>query len=109
MRIHTDQSESLLYWECGFLRQITDDTCAWINAQNNGRTEILRGEVIYSGHETLLEIKSSEFGNDSRMIASQRQLQVKKNQLTYTSHIATQDHPTLYLHLIATLERQDNL
>ena len=104
-RIHPDQAESLLYWECGFLRQLTDTTYEWINAQNNGRTEVLKGEMTYEEGQLSLNFVSKVFSNDVRMVASQRILDVKDDVLSYTTHMATQTHPSLQQHLIAELRR----
>lgn len=106
-RIHPDNTESLLYWECGFLRQLSPATCEWINAQNNGRAEVLHGEISDADPDILrLNLKSSVFANDERMLASTRSFEVAKDTLSYSMAMATQAHPTLQQHLAARLTRQ---
>ncbi len=105
-RIHPDESESLLYWECGFIRQINERQCEWTNAQNNGRTEVLHGDIIIMGDSLKLDLSSKVFSNDTRMISSTRLIEVRENQLRYTMQMSTTASPTLETHLSATLQRQ---
>lgn len=105
-RIHLNKSESLLYWECGFIRQINERQCEWTNAQNNGRTEVLHGDIIIVDNTLKLDLISKVFSNDTRMIASTRLIEVTGNQLCYTMQMATTASPTLQTHLSATLHGQ---
>ena len=105
-RIHPNKNESLLYWECGFLRQLTDTTCEWVNAQNNGRTEVLKGQITQNRTNQLsISLTSISFSNDVRMTASSRTINVIDNTLSYTMQMATQSQPTLQEHLAAQLKR----
>lgn len=106
-RIHPDATESLLYWESGFLRQLTDTTCEWINAQNNGRAEILRGTLHNPTPKTIvLDLRSTDFANDKRMLASTRHFEIADNTLTYSMAMSMQAHPTMQQHLTAQLTRK---
>ncbi len=104
-RIHADQSESLLYWECGFIRQLEESRCEWINAQNNGRTEVLNGDMLASLDILQFNLRSVDFSNDARMIQSTRLIKVMRNYLSYSVEMATQAEPTLQQHLEAHLRR----
>ncbi len=104
-RIHEDKTESLLYWECGFIRQLDETHCEWINAQNNGRTEVLKGHMIVESDILQFDLKSVTFSNDTRMIQSTRVMEAIGNNLSYTVEMATRAEPTLQQHLKANLER----
>ncbi len=103
-RIHDDLSESLLHWESGFLRQLSDNECEWINAQNNGRTEVLRGTIKVNTPSTFqIKLRGVVFSNDPRMLNSERNLTVDNKTLNYTMNMATTAYPTSQIHLEATL------
>jgi len=104
-RIHDDESESLLYWECGFIRQLSSTEYEWTNAQNNGRAEVLHGIIEAEQTSLTLTMNSKQFANDERMLASRRIFQVNGNQLTYEMWIATQAYPDIQHHLKALLTR----
>jgi len=108
-RLHADQSESLLYWESGFIRQLSASTCEWINAQNNGRTEVLKGDMIADGDTLCFNLKSVTFSNDSRMLQSTRSIEINGDTLSYTLAMAIQAEPTLQQHLTAQLRRISEL
>jgi len=103
-RIHADQTETLLHWEFGFVRQVSD-TYEWINAQNNGRLEVLKGSLSRNAEAWILDFHSVTFANDARMLQSTRRFQIKAGELRYTMAMATQAHPTLEMHLQAVLRR----
>lgn len=104
-RIHPDQTETLLHWEFGFVRQVADTTYEWVNAQNNGRVEVLKGELSGSAGAWVLDLRSAAFANDPRMLQSIRHFQIEGDQLRYTMTMATQAHPALEVHLQAELRR----
>lgn len=104
-RIHADKTESLLYWECGFIRQFDESRCEWINAQNNGRTEVLKGDLLADSDMLQFNLRSVTFSNDTRMIQSTRLIKVLRNNLSYTVEMATQAEPILQQHLQAKLQR----
>lgn len=104
--IHPDPSETLLHWECGFIRQLSETTCEWINAQNNGRTEVLKGHMQSQEDIFYLNLKSVDFGNDERMIASTRQFRIVENILSYAMTMATQAVSDIQQHLSSEFHRQ---
>ncbi|MCI0712300.1 MAG: FABP family protein [Chloroflexi bacterium] len=104
-RIHDDGSESLLHWESGFIREL-EDGYEWINAQSNGRTEVLKGRVQIIGDNLELNFGSIGFMNDPRMVQSGRTVTVNGNSLTYKLSMATQVTAEYQTHLEAALSRR---
>jgi hypothetical protein len=103
-RIHNDGSESLLHWEAGFIREL-EGGYEWINAQSNGRTEVLKGTIQIVGDNLELNFGSAGFMNDPRMVQSGRTVIVNGNSLTYKLSMATQMTAEYQMHLEATLTR----
>ncbi|MEM7414411.1 MAG: FABP family protein [Gemmatimonadota bacterium] len=95
--------------ESGFIRPLDDGRVELWNAQNNGRTEVLRGSAMWSeADQTLtLEVKSVDFGNDERMLHSERRIRVRAGRLTYELIMATTTtgDATPRSHLTAELDR----
>ncbi len=106
-RLHDDGTETLLHWEFGFIRQLDDETYEWVNSQNNGRVEVLNGDVTLKDNVLILRFKSSAFANDPRMVASTRQYEVKDGILWYLVSMTTQSNRKHDAHLEATLEQAD--
>ena len=103
-RIHDDASESLLHWEAGFIREL-DNGYEWINAQSNGRTEVLKGTVQIIGDKLELNFGSEGFMNDPRMMKSGRILTMNDDYLNYKLSMSTQMTAEYQMHLEATLTR----
>ena len=76
-RIHPDKSESLLFWECGFLRQLSDSEYEYINAQNNGRAEVLRGAIKIEANTFQIKLQNIEYANNSKMLNAERNIILK--------------------------------
>jgi len=104
-RLRPDGTESLLHWEFGFIRQIEGATHEWINAQNNGRVEVMKGTISTAGERLILRFESVAFANDPRMREAARELTVVGDVLRYTMTMATEAHPTAVIHLEAELRR----
>jgi hypothetical protein len=104
-RLHPDGTESLLHWEFGFIRQIDGAAHEWINAQNNGRVEVMKGTITTVEKQLVLRFESVAFANDPRMREAARELTVVGDTLRYTMTMATQQHPTSVIHLEAELRR----
>jgi hypothetical protein len=100
-------SQKFLSWEFGFIRPTGATTFDWINAQNNGRTEVLKGVTNIERNGLTLILNSAAFGNDPRMLGSKREIRLDFNEgtLTYTQFIATQMYPNMRQHLTATLKK----
>ena len=77
--------------ESGFIRIVTGDEVELWNAQDNGRTEVLRGTTARdeAAGEVTVDLHSVAFGNDPRMIESRRLLTVSAERLRYELSMAT--------------------
>lgn len=104
-RIHADNGETLLHWELGFIRKLEDGGFEWLNAQNNGRVEVMQGTIMTSPGRLVLDFRSVTFANDPRMIQAGRQVTVEGNILRYRMMMETQSNPGFELHLEAELVR----
>jgi hypothetical protein len=106
-RIHADGSESLLHWEFGFLMLLGDDALQWINAQNNGRVEVMMGNFSDENGVFLMEVGSTAFANDPRMVESSRRVEVSEGRLRYVQMMSTTttESPSMQVHLEAELTR----
>ena len=96
----------LLSWELGFIRPQVDNTLDLINSQNNGRVEVLKGSVKTTADGLQIVLSSSVFGNDPRMLQSQRDIHLQADELHYGMWIATQSNPEIFQHLDARLTRR---
>lgn len=106
VRLLPDQAS---HWESGFIRILPDGRLEMNNAQDNGRVEVLHGEIVADLASDLhLVFESTAFANDPRMIRTVRTIIVTGNSLHYTMHMATTltALPEIYPHLQAKLERQ---
>jgi hypothetical protein len=104
-RLRPDGTEALLHWEFGFIRQIDGAAHEWINAQNNGRVEVMKGTITTEGEQLALRFESVAFANDPRMSEAAREVTVSGDTLRYTMTMATQAHPASVIHLEAELRR----
>ena len=94
-----------LHWESGFILVAEGGGLTLLNAQNNGRVEVLTGtlEEIPGGFD--MRLRSTHFGNDPRMLASTRQIVMEGDRLVYEVAMATDRVATLSPHLRAELRR----
>ena len=90
-----------LHREFGFILEKEKGVFTFINAQNNGRTEVLKG-VLES--PTRLVLESTHFGNDERPVKTRREYIIEENNLCYKVFMQTQNQP-FQLHLEAKLEK----
>lgn len=77
--------------ESGFIRVVAGGEVELWNAQDNGRTEVLRGSSEWddSAGQLRLDLRGVAFGNDPRMLKSRRLLTVNAEQLRYEVSMAT--------------------
>jgi hypothetical protein len=99
------KGEEPLHWESGFLLAAADGALTLLNAQNNGRVEILKGQASERDGAILLSFESAHFGNDPRMVRSTRRFVVELDRLLYEVAMATDRVATLSPHLRAELRR----
>jgi hypothetical protein len=94
--------------ESGYLHRLEDGRIELWNAQSSARVEVLRGadEQLPDGGWQL-DLVSTHYGNDERMLASRRLITVRAHELVYTldMHTSTTDEARLHRHLEARLER----
>lgn len=98
--------QKILHWESGFIRQIDDDDYEWINSQNNGRVEVMKGTLTATDNGLELKFETVTFANDPRMKTATRSLIVSGDELRYEPIMATQTHEATTLHLEARLKRK---
>lgn len=90
-----------LHREFGFILEKEKDVFTFINAQNNGRTEVLKGK-LESPFKLVLE--STHFGNDERPVKTRREYFLENEMLHYKLFLQTQTQP-YQLHLEANLSK----
>ena len=90
-----------LHREFGFILEKEKDVFTFISAQNNGRTEVLKGK-LESPFKLVLE--STHFGNDERPVKTRREYFFEKEILHYKLFLQTQTQP-FQLHLEARLSK----
>lgn len=100
-----DGEEVILHWECGFIRQLDTGDYEWVNAQNNGRAEVMKGTIIENEGSITLTFTTANFMNDPRMREASRTLTVTGDSLHYEQKMATQTHIDIHAHLEANLTR----
>ena len=95
--------------ESGFIRSDPGDEVQVWNAQDNGRTEVLRGTSSRneSAAALRLELRSVAFGNDPRMLESSRLWTVDAGRMRYEVHMmtTTTETPSVQRHLRCDLIR----
>ncbi len=110
--LHYDQqtwysdSGAALHHESGFFRPLDADQIELVNAQNNGRVEVLKGTVLLENGRITLRLDSAAFANDPRMVQSRRVFVLDADTLRYHQSMATQITPEMQTHLVSTLNRQ---
>ncbi len=93
------------HWESGFLRALPDGAVEWLDAQNGGRVEVLRGTLQETDDGLVLDFKSALVANDARMEETARQFILRDQILSYTMQMSMTHTPALTLHLAADLTR----
>jgi len=96
----------ILAWESGFIRPLADGQVDLINAQNNGRVEVMQGTLTTTDVGLDILLHSVLYGNDDKMIEAQREIQVQGENLHYTVWTLTHVQPTMFLHLDAQLKKE---
>ena len=92
-----------LHWESGYIKILDDGTCQLSNSQDNGRVEVLIGNIISDGETFHIKFESKHFGNDERMVKASRDFIVSGNALQYLVKMSTQKTPEFQGHLKAEL------
>ena len=96
----------LLAWESGFIRPLAAGQIDLINAQNNGRVEVMQGTLSKTDGGLDILLQSVLYGNDEKMIEARREIQVYGEDLRYTVWTLTHVQPTMFQHLDAQLKKE---
>jgi len=102
--INNAEKGAPLHFESGFILPKDNGIYEMNNAQNNGRTEVLKGNLsMFSGDTFHLALQSKSFSNDERMIRSSRDFYIDGDSMKYYVNMATQKTPEFRHHLEAAL------
>ncbi|HSM01067.1 MAG TPA: FABP family protein [Acidimicrobiia bacterium] len=102
----TDDGEVQSHWESGFLRARDDGSIDIHDAQESGRTEILRGTPVATGDGAwTVTLDSVSLEGDPRMVSSSRTLRLTESTLEYEMSMATDRVSPPRVHLRARLRR----
>jgi hypothetical protein len=95
------------HFEVGLIKVLTDGTIELGDIGNGMRAEIMKGTVTEKDEITTLDLVSTAFANDPRMIASRGVFVLKGDVLFYHMYMKTNttDQPKEHLHLRTTLSR----
>lgn len=99
--------ELVSHWETGLLRISSDGTAAFNNAQP-GRVETMTGIWGENGPGWTIELRSTGYAGDIRVVTAARTLWLTPGELTYEMHMETVSTGELSLHLRAKLVRDIN-
>ncbi|MEQ9427010.1 MAG: FABP family protein [Cyclobacteriaceae bacterium] len=97
----TDQNGHTVFWDTGFIL-LKDADILLISSQAGGRQETYK---LTSWDNNIYTFESIAFGNDPRMIRSQRTLTISDNSLSYELNMETLQNRSFENHLKAELKR----
>ena len=93
-----------LHLESGYITAHEDGTFELSNSQDNGRVEVLKGNIIKNYRKYFhISFTSKFIGNDDRMLNTVREFIIEGNTLKYIMKMATKKTPELQEHLEAEL------
>ena len=96
-----------LHMESGFIRKSDSGVVELSNSQNNGRVEVMMlDDTDLLAENIHLVFRSKLFGNDPRMIISQREFIYSDNKLSYEMKMSTMKNTELTTHLKCELIRE---
>jgi hypothetical protein len=95
----------LLHWEFGFIRMLEDQSLVLNNTANNGRVEVMTGQITSLDNGFQVSLNSTLFGNDPRMVKAAREWCIEGDVLTYDHMMVTQTVSSTRPHLRARLRR----
>jgi hypothetical protein len=93
------------HWESGFLRLLPDGEVELVNTQSSGRLERLTGSLEQTAEGLILQLQSTAFLNDSRMMQTSRIITLEGNSMFYKQNMHTTAVPGPAHHLEARLHR----
>ncbi len=96
-----------LHMESGFIRKSETGEIELSNAQNNGRVEVMMlDDCDLFAENVHLLFRSKLFGNDPRMIITERHYHCSGNKITYEMKMATMKNTNLSTHLTGEIIRE---
>jgi len=107
---HRKDHAEPLHWESGFIRPVEAGVIEISNVQNNGRVEVLSGNLTTSGSQSTafyLSLTSVLVMHDPRMRHTTRRYDVAGGELNYQIHMATQNNTNLTPHIQACLRKSE--
>ena len=105
---HAPEGEPVtpLHWESGYIKVLNGGLYQMSNSQDNGRVEVLIGNIIEDKSEIFhIRFESKHIGNDERMLRTSREFTITGNKLKYVLKMATQKTPEFQDHLKAELTK----
>ncbi|HWA07048.1 MAG TPA: FABP family protein [Ignavibacteria bacterium] len=95
-----------LHMESGFIKKSESGVIELSNAQNNGRVEVMMlDEFDLLTEKIQLVFRSKIFGNDPRMIITERRYNCINGKISYEMKMSTLKNPELTTHLTGELIR----
>ena len=95
------------HWESGFLQITEDGRVDLLNAQNSGRVEVLRGDLVETSDRSIeLILESVVHGHDPRMVSTHRRYVLSGDEMVYEVDMATRKVAGALRHLDARLTRR---
>ena len=98
----TSDGEVVSHWETGFLRFSSDGSVTMLNAQG-GRAETMIGKWRKHASSWRIELTSTGYAGDDRVLRSTRSVQLDERLLTYQISMVTTSTQEMGLHLSAEL------
>lgn len=97
-----------LHMESGFIKKSESGVIELSNAQNNGRVEVMMLDEFDLLTENIqLVFRSKIFGNDPRMIITERRYDYINGKISYEMKMSTLKNPELTTHLTGELIREE--
>lgn len=93
------------HWESGFLRSLPTGEVELVNVQSSGRSERLIGLVEETEKGLVLDLHSTAFLNDPRMVETSRRITVEGNDMHYIQTMQTTAVSSPAHHVEARLKR----
>lgn len=101
----TPDGELVSHWETGFLRISSDSSVTVLNAQG-GRAETMVGEWQRHDDYWRIDLTSTGYAGDDRVLRSTRSVQLDERLLAYEMSMETTVTKEMGLHLNAELSKQ---
>jgi len=96
------------HWESGFLRLLPSGEVEMVNVQSSGRLERLVGSIEPTETGLIIQLHSTAFLNDPRMVETSRTITIEEDQMLYTQRMQTNAVSDSVPHVEARLRRTAN-